>query len=597
MKIRATLLLFFAFLSISLPAQLFLSEVEKGFKALDKNEFDKAQNIFREILASDSINCPAHFGLARLYFTKGFTGFSADKAHGEIKAADRDYASADKKEIGIMNRLNINTSAINDLNRRIDDELFSTAAAQFSTDALTQFIATYPGNRNIEEAKMLLQQLTFFNVSASNSEEALDAFIEKNKGSSVSEKAIKIRNKLAFQKAKAANTIEALEQFIGTHPDADEIEEAKVALASLKFAEAKTLNTIAAFDSFMVNYPDALEFNEAMNLRNQLAYISLLEEQSKLKSAQLNQKDAVIEETGNRLNLLLAGLGVVVLLAGVLLWSYYQKRKSNREILHQKTIIEQKNTEIVDSINYAQRIQQSLLPDATALKALPGSSFVFFKPRDIVSGDFYWTAQSDDYHFVAVADCTGHGVPGSLVSMIGINFLNQLVNESGITDPGKILDLLHVKISTTLNKDASNASQSTRDGMDIALCRINPKTREIAFSGAVRPLLCFDNDGMKFIKSGMYSIGGIKSLTEEPFTTQYITSKGETTLYLFTDGYADQFGGEQGKKFKMKKLRELLEQLSTTPFEKQEQQLRRSFDQWKGMNEQVDDVCILGLKF
>lgn len=597
MKKPLLALLIILLTSAGLNAQLFSSDLEKGLKALEKSEFEKAIELFNSILKEDSAGVGAHYGLASVYFTKSYSGFNADKAYDHIVVAQRNFPLASKKQVATLAKSNITKTTIDDLRKKIDDELFSEAAAQFSTTALTAFIDKYPNNSNIADAKMLLQQLTLFNVTSSNSEEALDEYIRKNQGSKEIDKAIKVRNKLAFQKAKAANTITALQEFIDTHPDAEEVEEAKIALASLEFLEAKQLNTMAAFDTFMVRYPEAIEYREAMMLRNQLAYIQLLEEQSQTKSAEITQKNAELVETGNQLNWVIGGLGIVLILAGILFWSYSQKKKSNREITLQKEIIEQKNTEIVDSINYAKRIQDSMLPSLQEIRSHLPETFVFYRPRNIVSGDFYWFAESGSKIFIAAADCTGHGVPGSLVSMIGFNFLNQLVNESELSDPGEILDMLHLKISSTLNKDANSAQSATSDGMDIALMSIDKKTSEIRFSGAVRPLVYFDSTGVNIIRSGMYSIGGIKSLADDPFETHTIKPNGKATFYLFSDGFADQFGGPQGKKFKMKKLRELLEKMSTLPFHEQEKHIDREFNSWKGEHEQVDDICVIGIRY
>lgn len=597
MKKLAPLVLSFFLFATSLSAQLFQSELEKGLKAVERNEFDKSISIFNSMLEGDTSGVGAHYGLASVYFTKGYAGFNVDKAYGHITLAQRNFAGLSKKQVATLNKSNITKTTIEELRNKIDDELFSEAAAPFSTVALSEFIAKYPTNRNLADAKMLLEQLTLFNVTSSNSEEALDEYIRKNAGGKDVDKAIKVRNKLAFQKAKSENTIEALTEFITKHPDAEEIEEAQTALATLEFSKVKMLNTMAAFDTFMVKYPEAPEYREAMMLRNQLAYIQLLEEQSSSKSAVITEKNATIEKTGNQLNWLLGGLGIVLVLAGILYWSYSQKKKSNKEITLQKEIIEQKNTEIVDSINYAKRIQDSMLPSLQEIKSHLPETFVFYRPRNIVSGDFYWFAESGGKLFIAAADCTGHGVPGSLVSMIGFNFLNQLVNESNLSDPGEILDMLHVKISSTLNKDANSNQSASSDGMDIALMSIDKKLNTIQFSGAVRPLIYFDNNGVNVLRSGMYSIGGIKSLADDPFETHTIKPAGKATFYLFSDGFADQFGGPQGKKFKMKKLRELLETMSALPFLDQEKHIASEFNSWKGEHEQVDDICVIGIRY
>lgn len=595
-RISGILILLLAF-TAGMHAQIFLTDLARGFKALDKNEYDKAIGYFIKELSDDSANAGANYGMAQVYFSKGYAGFDAETANNYITEAAADFKSASRKEVTTLSKLNVTQASIDELNERIDDEIFSTAAATFSPPALQEFIVKFPDNKNVSDARTLIEQLQFLNITSGNSEEALNTYIRNNPNSPGMNKAIRVRNKLAFEKAKSANTIEALQKFIKEYPDAEEIEAANLALASLEFLNAKELNTIAAYDSFMVQYPDALEFREAMNQRNQLAYIQVLEEQATQKAAQLAAADKTIETTGNWLNLVIAGLALVIVFAFILYRGYLQKKKSNREITEQKEIIEQKNNEIVDSINYAKRIQSAMLPSLEEIRKHLPDTFVYFRPRNIVSGDFYWFAEYDDRIFLAAADCTGHGVPGSLVSMIGFNTLNQIVNENGITTPGEILDELHQRVSLTLNKDLGMDINSLRDGMDIALLSINRSTREITFSGAVRPLVFVDDEGIKSIRSGVYSIGGIKQFDTDPFPTHKIIAKGKATFYLFSDGYADQFGGPQGKKFKMKKLQQLLANIAQHPLDQQHAMVEQEFNNWIGNHEQVDDVCVIGFRY
>lgn len=595
MKTRITLLFAFLFLTISsVNAQLnlFTSNIQKGFRATEKSNYDKAIEIFESVLQEDSVGIAANYGLAEVYFSKDYSGYNPAKAYPYISKADYAYKNASAKELQSLSKLDIDRSDVDILKDNIDDELFSQAAAKNSAEALNSFIAQYPDNKNIDDARELL---AFYNTDSVKDASSLDEMIRNNPNDKKIKQMVHLRNMLAFQEAKAANTIDALRGFIQKYPDAEQVEDARMELATLEFYEAKKLNTIAAYDTFLVRYPNSEEYKDAMMLRNQLAYIQVLEDQKKADSAALLEKDADIESKGNQIAIFLAGSIVLLLLAGLLYWSYRQKQKSNVAITLQKEIIEQKNKEIVDSINYAKRIQDSLLPPLTDIRKSFPDSFIFYRPRDIVSGDFYWFEQTETHTLIAAADCTGHGVPGSLVSMMGFNFLNQIVNEGNINDPGEILNQLHIKISNTLNKDSA-ANTSLRDGMDIALLSINQKNGEVYFSGAVRPLYYFDETGLKSIRSGMYSIGGIKSLSEEPFTSHKIDTKGKTTFYLFSDGYADQFGGPQGKKFKMKKLQELLESISGKSMEEQRKAVETAFVSWMGNHEQVDDVCMIGVR-
>jgi serine phosphatase RsbU (regulator of sigma subunit) len=594
MKKWSILLLVFSLLGL-LPAkaQLFGTDLQKAFKAIDKSNYDKAIELFEVELKENSYNVAANYGMADVYFSRDFSGYNPEKAWEYIILAEENMESAGVKEIESLSKLDIDQSDLDILRDRIDNELFSMAAAKNNAEAINTFLTNYPQSRNAEDAKELL---AFYNSDSAQSLESLNEMIRNNPNSAKAKQMARLRNMMAYQEAKAANNADALKKFILDYPDAEEIAEAKTMLAMMEFYDAKRLNTIAAYDSFLVRYPDAPEAADATMLRNQQAYILMLEDQKQRDSKIIKQQDESLTKSGQQLTIAAIGLILVLIVAGLLYRGYRLKQKSNEAITRQKEIIEVKNKEIVDSINYAKRIQDALLPGITELRQAFPEIFIFYKPRDIVSGDFYWYAQTETHLLLAAADCTGHGVPGSLVSMIGFNFLNELVNEQKLTDPGEILNQLHSKIAGTLNKEKSDEITAVRDGMDIALLSIDLKTKEIKFCGAVRPLYYFDQDGFKSIKSGMYSIGGIKSVNEELFASQTFKPAGKSMLYLFSDGYADQFGGPQGKKFKMKKLQELFDTIKGKSIAEQQKAVETAFHEWKGNLEQVDDVCVIGLR-
>jgi len=253
-------------------------------------------------------------------------------------------------------------------------------------------------------------------------------------------------------------------------------------------------------------------------------------------------------------------------------------------------LIEQKNRDITDSIRYAKKIQQALLkPENHVSDHLP-EHFILFKPKDIVSGDFYWVAEKENFLFIAVSDCTGHGVPGAFLTMLGTSFLNEIMTSKIILSPSEILSQLRNKFILELGKT------ETRDGMDISLIRIDLKTKEYQWSGALRPLLIFKKDSLK-----MESITGDKQSicfveNQHPFSNHEGSLKEGDVIYLFSDGYTDQFGGEKGKKFKMKQLISLLTFLNNQSMEKQKQALDSSFEKWKNSLEQIDDVCVIGVR-
>lgn len=281
------------------------------------------------------------------------------------------------------------------------------------------------------------------------------------------------------------------------------------------------------------------------------------------------------------------------------------------EIQLQKEVIEEKNKDITASINYALKIQEALLPRDEELKASLSEYFVFYKPRDIISGDFYWFSKREDLIFIAAADCTGHGVPGALMSMLGNSFLNEIVNEYHIYNPAEILDLLRLKVIKTLRQRETN----TKDGMDIAICVINTALREINYAGAFNPVYitsavkepedfgfevyCHElvpDKYLKILPADRFPVGIVEGQQNDMFTSKsYFYHPGDC-LYLFSDGLADQFGGVQGKKYKTKQLKDLLLKVSKYDMDYQMLSISDDFEHWKGTHEQVDDILMIGIK-
>ena len=254
--------------------------------------------------------------------------------------------------------------------------------------------------------------------------------------------------------------------------------------------------------------------------------------------------------------------------------------------------IEEKNKDITDSIRYARRIQQAILPkEEQILHALP-LSFTLYLPRDIVSGDFYWFAQKEGYVLAAAVDCTGHGVPGAFMSMIGSSLLNEMVNEKNITDPADILHSLHAGVVHALKQGEEDSD--SKDGMDVALCRLNTENGDLFFAGAMRPLYLVQQDTLTEIKGDKFPIGGSRKEDGTKYTTHTVSLKPGERFYLSTDGYADQFGGPEKKKLMTKRFKELLLQIRNLPLKEQEKKLENFFTEWKGNEPQLDDVLVIG---
>lgn len=263
------------------------------------------------------------------------------------------------------------------------------------------------------------------------------------------------------------------------------------------------------------------------------------------------------------------------------------------ELEHQKELVEEKNKDITDSINYASRIQQAILPIIEEIKKVFPESFVFYRPRDIVSGDFYWFVKKDNDVYIAAADCTGHGVPGAFMSMIGHTLLNEILNQKNITSTGEILTELHKQIRISLKQD----QQESRDGMDIALCKINVETLILEYSGAMRPLYLIVDGKLEEIKADKFPIGGLQEENEERiFKSHEIQLKKGNLFYIFSDGYADQFGGKDGKKFMVKRLKELLLQVAPYDMNYQYMQIVNNYVEWLGDGEQIDDILFIGVR-
>jgi hypothetical protein len=280
------------------------------------------------------------------------------------------------------------------------------------------------------------------------------------------------------------------------------------------------------------------------------------------------------------------------------------------ETEEQKNIIKEKNKEITQSITYARGIQKTILPHISLIKKTLADSFILYMPKDIISGDFYWISQEARYKYFAVADCTGHGVPGAIMSMLGITLLNEIVRNKKISKASEILDLLRSEIIKYL-KQKGKAGEH-KDGMDIALCVIDTKTIKgnvkMQYSGANIPLRVLLNDGQTPVKNekneshekilelkpDKQPIGIFVEM--KPFKNHNLTLKKGDAVYLCTDGFEDQFGGPDKKKYKTSKLRDFLTNINHLPMDEQQHEFEIEFLKWKMNNDQVDDVTVMGVR-
>jgi serine phosphatase RsbU (regulator of sigma subunit) len=263
-------------------------------------------------------------------------------------------------------------------------------------------------------------------------------------------------------------------------------------------------------------------------------------------------------------------------------------------VVIQKDRIQAQNKLITDSINYAKYIQQALLPSSEYAEANLGDHFILFKPKDIVSGDFYWSTRVNEFLIVTVADCTGHGIPGAFMSILGISFLNEIVGKKGVVKASEILDQLRSSVIDALKQKMKTGEQ--KDGMDLALVVINTKTGQLQYAGAHNPLyIVTAGKELKQLKSDNQTVA--INIKMNPFTNQEIQLNKGDSIYLTSDGYHDQFGGPQNTKFKRTQLKELLVAIAHKPMAEQGELLDSTFKHWKGEHEQIDDVTIVGMKF
>jgi serine phosphatase RsbU (regulator of sigma subunit) len=361
-----------------------------------------------------------------------------------------------------------------------------------------------------------------------------------------------------------------------------------------------TKNTDKAYVFFKkyISLKDSIFTKESENQLNELN----TKYQTEKKDLELAKNKAEIETEKNKRFITYGALAFFILLFSIAIWAFYQKRKSgkllesknsqlenaNYEISYQKEQLSEKQKEIVDSINYAKKIQTALLASEEMLLENSLNQFILFKPKDIVSGDFTWATRSSNLLYLACCDSTGHGVPGAFMSLLNIGFLSEAIKERKIYKPGEIFNYVRDRLIETIGKD------DQQDGFDGIILCVDLTTNMISYAAANNaPLIVRDNETIN-LKCNKMPVG--KGIKTDSFDTFVLNCQKNDSLYLFTDGYPDQFGGPKGKKFKYKQLENLLIQNSTLNLNSQKEKLTETFENWKGDLEQVDDVCIIGIK-
>jgi serine phosphatase RsbU (regulator of sigma subunit) len=351
----------------------------------------------------------------------------------------------------------------------------------------------------------------------------------------------------------------------------------------LRHAEDSLLSTKYSLQETAQSLEAANEANEKRKLE-----INLLNKEKELTALQLEEQATKLKNEAIVRNAIIAGLVLAVALIIVIIGSY-------RKQLHANKKIDEQHQNIKSSINYAKRIQEAMLPKPVAQQKLLPESFILMKPRDSVSGDFYWFTEMKSWYnpdvVFTVADCTGHGVPGAFMSLIGINALNGIISR-GIAETDQVLNELNSEIRTALQQETTG----NNDGMDIALCIHRKEKNTLEFSGAKNPLVYIQDNKLFHIKGDVHPIGGKRSKKGFSFKKHIVTINQPTMIYLFSDGYKDQFGGSNNTKFMSKKFNELLLSIHQRPLQEQKEILDKTIEEWKGKTQQTDDILVMGIK-
>lgn len=362
------------------------------------------------------------------------------------------------------------------------------------------------------------------------------------------------------------------------------------------YQDLKQFEKALMYKEAFIELKDSLD---ELNNYNRISELNAKYESEKTEK-ELAEKEAMLieqqinEDFKSRIFIIIILCFIIV--AVILLVSYLKGRKTNHILNQQNAEINDQRHKIISSINYAKKIQNSILiPEKQIRRFLP-ESFVYFKPKDIVSGDFYWFSQIGDKCILATIDCTGHGVPGAFMSLIANAKLNKVVNEKRIYDPGLILSEVHHEIFKALNQEESKSS--AQDGMDMSLCVIDQVNKQISFAGAQNSIYLINDHEAKEIKADSYSIGGnlYSTLGSASFNTKNIPYEQGTCLYMFTDGYVDQFGGTENKKLNKSRFKEMLINLSSNGLSQAKLGVEQYFQNWKGSNKQIDDVLLIGTR-
>ncbi len=453
-------------------------------------------------------------------------------------------------------------------------------------------------NRNYEKAKLLTGIGNLF-YSLNNFEKAL-LYFKEALSCPDSEDIIVLKNNIGV-------SLMELKKY----------KEAKPYLIEVYFSETSPTRNKADFASNLSaiyqnlgDYQNALSFLETyISLSDSLNKVQYAQDLSETEAKYRNEKQEeqnilLSERLKNKSLQIYFALAGILLLAGLVFFIFRglrQKNKANLALAEKNKIIEEKNIiveeqhkDITDSIKYAQRIQQAILPPDKLWESILPNSFIFYQPKDILSGDFYWIEETAEHLFLAAADCTGHGVPGALMSIVNYNLLNKAVVEQGLNNAGAILSGANKWLTQSLHQTYQESA--VRDGMDVSLCVIDKKTKILNFAGAFNSIYIINGNNVTELLPDKQPVGAFIEDNIKDFNNQYHQLKEGDVVYMFTDGFADQFGGPKGKKYKYKNLQQLLINNQFKPFYEQKIIVSQAINDWKGGLEQIDDMLLIGFK-
>ncbi len=365
---------------------------------------------------------------------------------------------------------------------------------------------------------------------------------------------------------------------------------------------SKVYDAMSDYNRSLEYYRNYELIKDSLFNENKIQKIAEIEADYKIKNKEshlnLQRKEAEIQDLRRSQTRLVAYLLISCLfLFGTLIFVLYKRNqfkiKANKDLEQKNEEISSKNLDIMDSISYAKSIQESFLPTPDTLNKFFDDYFIYYKARDVINGDFFWFSDQEDYLIFAVVDCTGHGVPGALITVMGNSLLNQVVNENRILYPAEILTELNHKVLNTFIQENYNINNN--EGMDVAIGRFDKGSMKLSFAGAKRPLYFFKNGELQIIKGDSHPVGGTFYPLDRSYKEHEIYLNKQDTFYVFSDGYADQFGGDNDKKFLPSRFKDMLYEFQGEKMAKQKEVLDRKFRYWKGENDQTDDILVMGM--